>query len=98
MDVLDRLQKWYFSECNDDWEHSFGVSIDTLDNPGWILKVDLAETKWETLAIERVIDRRSDTDWVQYETEGMKFIACGGPFNLKEMIERFFSLIGVSDS
>jgi hypothetical protein len=28
------LQEWYAGRCNGDWEHSFGVSTDSLDNPG----------------------------------------------------------------
>ena len=41
---LSWLMQWYLAECNDDWEHSYGVKIDTLDNPGWTLKIDLRET------------------------------------------------------
>ncbi|GHB54781.1 hypothetical protein GCM10010331_48120 [Streptomyces xanthochromogenes] len=33
--VLDRLQSWYSAQCNGDWEHEWGIKIDTLDNPGW---------------------------------------------------------------
>jgi hypothetical protein len=44
MNELQRLQDWYRAQCNEDGEHSFGVTIDTLDNPGWIIKIDLAET------------------------------------------------------
>ena len=95
MDALDRLQQWYMNECNGDWEHSFGVKIDTLDNPGWIVKIDLMETKWEDLTLSLTINKRSESDWVQYETVGKQFVACGGPFNLKELIERFLELVGV---
>jgi hypothetical protein len=42
--ALERLQRWYLGECNGDWEHSYGVRIDTLDNPGWIVTIDLHET------------------------------------------------------
>jgi Immunity protein 53 len=31
-------------QCNGDWEHQYGVCIETLDNPGWIVKVDLEGT------------------------------------------------------
>ena len=41
MDELQLLQEWYVAQCDGDWEHSYGVKIDTLDNPGWSLKVDL---------------------------------------------------------
>ena len=44
-DSLAWLMQWYLAECNSDWEHSYGVKIDTLDNPGWTLKIDLRETE-----------------------------------------------------
>ncbi|MEU4549059.1 Imm53 family immunity protein [Nonomuraea dietziae] len=41
---LTSLQSWYASCCDDDWEHSYGVTIGTLDNPGWCMKIDLVDT------------------------------------------------------
>jgi Immunity protein 53 len=41
---LDRLQRWYLSHCNGDWEHTYGVTMENIDNPGWTLTVQLAET------------------------------------------------------
>jgi hypothetical protein len=29
--------EWYTKQCNGDWEHSYGIRIDTIDNPGWSL-------------------------------------------------------------
>ncbi|MBC6448487.1 Imm53 family immunity protein [Actinokineospora xionganensis] len=26
-------QRWYQSQCDEEWEHELGVKIDTLDNP-----------------------------------------------------------------
>ncbi len=42
-DILAWLQDWYRSRCDGTWEHSYGVKIDTLDNPGWLVTVDLGE-------------------------------------------------------
>ena len=47
MELLKRLQNWYKMHCDGDWEHSYGVIIDTLDNPGWKLSVDLTDTLLE---------------------------------------------------
>jgi hypothetical protein len=47
MDVLLRLQHWYAAQCDGDWEHQHSVCIDTLDNPGWLVKIDLAGTSLE---------------------------------------------------
>jgi hypothetical protein len=88
---LERLQDWYLSQCNEDWEHSFGVKIDTLDNPGWILKVDLAETELFDRPFHRMRVDRSETDWIQSESDGSFYEAAGGALNLTEMIEQFLA-------
>ena len=44
MDILAQLQAWYAQHCNGEWEHSSGITIQTCDNPGWWVKVDLAGT------------------------------------------------------
>lgn len=90
LDLIELMQEWYVAECNGDWEHTFGLKIDTLDNPGWIVRVDLAETRWADLAIQRTITRRSENDWVQFEVTDQQYVGCGGPRNLREIIEIFF--------
>ena len=39
--------RWYGAQCDGAWEHQQGVKIETLDNPGWLLKVSLAGTSLE---------------------------------------------------
>ncbi|HBU98859.1 MAG TPA: hypothetical protein DEF21_13285 [Thalassospira lucentensis] len=29
---------------NDDWEHTYGIAIGNIDNPGWSLKVEFIGT------------------------------------------------------
>jgi hypothetical protein len=41
MNALSYLEKWYRSHCNGEWEHAEGISIGTLDNPGWSIAVSL---------------------------------------------------------
>ena len=31
MDSIALLQQWYLQQCNGDWEHSWGVRIETLE-------------------------------------------------------------------
>jgi len=47
-DILGELQAWFLAHCNDDWEHNNGVTITTLDNPGWWIEIDLTHTELET--------------------------------------------------
>jgi hypothetical protein len=39
------LLKWYKSHCNGDWEHGRGIHLDTIDNPGWSLSINLEDTE-----------------------------------------------------
>jgi hypothetical protein len=65
-DPLKHLQDWYSSQCNDDWEQTYGISITTLDNPGWSLKVALTDTDLSDRVFEEVIFEGKDkNDWYQ---------------------------------
>ena len=91
--TLGRLQAWYRAQCDGDWEHSYGVKIETLDNPGWLVTIDLTDTPWERLSQPREVIRRSDADWVQSEVVEGKFIGCGGVGNLGEVLELFLGIV-----
>ena len=69
MNELQRLQKWYLAQCNGDWEHQYGVTIGTLDNPGWWLRIELADTNLETVVFPEISIERSKTDWVHCKIE-----------------------------
>ncbi|GHJ47845.1 hypothetical protein Cs7R123_51870 [Catellatospora sp. TT07R-123] len=87
--VLDWLQRWYAGQCDEDWEHSWGVKIETLDNPGWHVEIDLAETELEDLSYPRQDVTRSKNDWVWVWTAKQKFHAACGPGNLTEALTLF---------
>jgi hypothetical protein len=92
--AFERLQRWYLAECNGDWEHSYGIKIETLDNPGWIVTIDLVETYWADLQVPMQKSEQSDTDWLQVEVSDSRFVGCGGPLNLEEIVERFLEIVG----
>jgi len=85
------LQNWYHSSCNGDWEHQYGIAINTLDNPGWSIKIDLAETTLEDKAFVRVEVKRGENDWVHCWVSERIFNGRGGPLNLTELIETFLA-------
>ena len=43
--MLEWLQDWYLKQCDGGWEHEYGIKIETLDNPGWKVIIDLAYTE-----------------------------------------------------
>lgn len=44
MNMIAWLSEWYKSNCDGDWEHYYGIKIDTIDNPGWKVDIDLVDT------------------------------------------------------
>jgi len=92
MSALEELQAWYLSQCNGDWEHTYGVSIGTLDNPGWSFEAELTDSDLAGRPFSPVshgvgADSIEDNqDWLFCEVKNNKFIAHGGPCKLDEMI------------
>jgi hypothetical protein len=74
-DNLSWLSQWYLSQCDNDWEHSYGVKIDTLDNPGWSLKIDLTDTTMQGRAFERVEHGEPSGDLEEWQRTGSWWVA-----------------------
>jgi hypothetical protein len=93
MTSLERISSWYRSHCNGDWEHSFGVEIQTVDNPGWFVKIDLAQTELEGKHFFAFAegDCQSGTHWVDCKVEAKKFLGAGGPGELERLLDIFLS-------
>lgn len=79
--------------CDGDWEHEFGMKIDTLDNPGWSVEVDLAGTELEGLVAETSKIDRSDADWLHWWSDGTHFYAAAGVTNLGEAVDAFQAFV-----
>ena len=89
LDQLQRLQAWYLAHCNGDWEHTYGITISTLDNPGWTLEVELADTELFDKPFE-TLQQLSDTqDWIHCSIREGKFVAVCGPLKLATVIAIF---------
>ena len=92
-EVLKDLEKWFRAHCDSDWEHSYGVSIETTDNPGWHVEIDLLETKWAESVLPFFREERSTSDWIQFQVSGGKFTGSGSIGNLVEILQRFLQLV-----
>lgn len=84
IDILKEIEKWYASQCDGVWEHSYGLEIVNIDNPGWRIKVTGAS---ERSVLEEKINR-SEYNWMKINADSTKFIGYGGPENLEELIRR----------
>jgi hypothetical protein len=98
-EIYNWIQSWYLRNCDGDWEHQFGIVIETLDNPGWSVTVDLEMTALDGKTIDLICRGVSeeeslggssgDIDWLVCKTENNKFIGYGGPRNLARIIQEF---------
>lgn len=98
INVLSALQKWYLDQCDGDWEDQWGVTIGTLDNPGWSLRIDLIGTRKENATLEKTMIERTEQDWIFYWTADHQFHAACGPENLEESIALFLNWFNSTDS
>lgn len=95
---LNWLVQWYLSQCDNDWEHSYGLELGTLDNPGWTLKIDLSETTLEGRSFTKVQHGEPTDDldewhrtgsWWVAEVKDAKLEAACGPLDLPAVITFF---------
>ncbi len=78
IDLLSEIQSWYIDMCNDDWEHTYGLSITNIDNPGWNLVVAVKDTYLYEVPFEAIqIQRCNEDDWIQCKVEAGEFEGVG---------------------
>lgn len=86
MNIIEWINNWYSSLCDGDWEHSYGIKIETLDNPGWIVKIDLAETDHQGKEFIGINTDHGDDDWIQCFIRDDQFIGAGDPTKLEKIL------------
>ena len=82
IDLLDFLQSWYSSKCDDSWEHSYGVEISSIDNPGWRVKITGAAARKQV----KINCERNESDWLIVNASDNEFLGYGGAGNLRELL------------
>lgn len=88
--VLRGLQDWYKARCDGRWEHSYGISISTLDNPGWAVRIDLADTYLANRRFDPIsIGGANDADWYDCRVVEQVFEAFCGPNKLVDVVDAF---------
>lgn len=88
---LEWLQSWFARRANGDWEHRFGIKIETLDNPGWRVTIDLSGTALASKSFTDVRVDNSENNWITCRVAERKFEAFCDPGRLAEALEVFRS-------
>jgi hypothetical protein len=48
--VISTIERWFKERCDGMWEHRFSITIETTDNPGWLLTFGELRLANETVA------------------------------------------------
>ncbi len=81
--------------CNGDWEHTYGIHLETLDNPGWHIRIELTDTELQERPFQTIqygIGPASEpdaADWLICRKEGLEFHGYGGPDKLDVLFGHF---------
>lgn len=86
---LTWLINWFDRQCDGDWEHQFGITIETLDNPGWSIKCSIQETELQDKKFKDISIERTENDWVFCVVKNGFFEGSCGNFNLPELLSVF---------
>jgi hypothetical protein len=86
---LEWIQQWYQAQCDGNWEHAHGIKIDTLDNPGWAVTVDLKGTPLAQASMETLFHDRGPGDWIRFEVKDAQFLGHGDPNKLSAILAAF---------
>jgi hypothetical protein len=89
MNELNWLTNWYLSQCDGDWEHQYGIQMGTLDNPGWTVAIDLADTTLEAREFAAIENMATDDSWWFCRVENRRWRAACGPKDLEAVIGLF---------
>jgi len=105
-DELEWLQQWYSAQCDGEWEHGFGLTIETIDNPGWSVRICVEGTELASAPFVPVKNEVSETNWIQcrvvdrekgplpYSSPNYRrFEGFGGALNLSDIIRIFHTWV-----
>ncbi|MBD2769590.1 immunity 53 family protein [Hymenobacter sp. BT664] len=96
--MLTWLQQWFLSQCDEEWEHEYGIKICTLDNPGWSIKIDLAYTELEDVRISIPTIEESAGDWYSIVIVDGVFSSLCSPNKLDFVISDFKALVELGEA
>lgn len=88
MSIISVLQDWYENICGGNI--CTGIKIETMNNGGWCVSIDLFNTAYEDENFDSVYIKKSDSCWFKCSKENDMFIGYGGVRNLEDILGVFY--------
>ncbi len=89
--MINWLQKWFKDQTDGNWEHEVIIKIESIDNPGWSIEIDLMKS--DIIPIEWRLFEISDDNWLGYKFEDNIFYIAGDANKLDLSIRVFQEFI-----
>ena len=86
---LEWLDEWYQRQCNGNWEHTQGMRLQSLDDPGWQLTIHLSGTSAVNTRPQRLRMVTRGGGWLACSIEAECFKGSGDPRKLEQIIGVF---------
>ncbi len=86
---VDFLQSWYRSQCDGEWEKTRGVTIESMETPGWMVTVDLSGTGLAGAPMKPLRIDHAAGDWIECRVENGQFVGMGDPAKLLTILQVF---------
>jgi hypothetical protein len=83
------LTAWFARHCDGDWEHDLGITIESLDNPGWAVDIRIGDTELQGAETDWHRDEESPDAWLHWRATGEMFEARCGPTDLPRALAVF---------
>lgn len=90
--MIKWLQNWYYQLCDGEWEHENRIRIESIDNPGWSIEIDISKCGSDILPKSWTLYELSDNNWIGFKIHDHIFYAAGDPFKLELLISLFREL------
>lgn len=87
----EQFEDWYARHCDGCWEHGEGIRIDSLDDPGWKVKIALRGTALESNEFPEVKQLEPGDEWLHCRVRDGCFEGYGGPRMLGPILSTFLT-------
>ena len=89
MELFSWLEDFLLKNSDGEWEHGEGIQIQSLDNPGWSVVIDLTGTDLKDSHFSEVNRTLSEHNWLICRKDDAVFQGFGGPANLTQILSVF---------
>jgi len=88
-DIFNWLENWFEQHCDGQWEYENSIVIETTEKPGWMVMIDVANTRASRKNFLPIQEERNHRDWIFCAVADDIFEATCGVHNLREVLGVF---------